>query len=306
EGIRRRGDGAEQRAPRPLRPPRVPVGGSCPPDVRVAARGDRPRLLRPAEVAHAWIRELRLRRDRVPAGQARARRHPGGRRAGRRAVARPAPRLGVRARPGARRAFARKDPAPDVRRPDPGCDRLARDRARDREGEAEGRAREVLRRRHHAQTQAVGAAEGGQEAHEASRDGRGSAGGIPGSFEPERREEVSGARHLYVHLPFCAHRCGYCDFVTLVGRAEQHDAYVDALLAELEFERALLSSAVETVFLGGGTPTFTEPRALRRLLEMLPPAAEVTVEANPETVTPALAALLRDGRVNRVSLGAQS
>jgi len=117
---------------------------------------------------------------------------------------------------------------------------------------------------------------------------------------------VSGARHLYVHLPFCAHRCGYCDFVTLVGRAEQHDAYVDALLAELELERALLSPAVETVFLGGGTPTFTEPRALRRLLEMLPPAEEVTVEANPETVTPELAAMLRDAGVNRVSLGAQS
>src|SRR5206468_8797909 len=56
----------------------------------------------------------------------------------------------------------------------------------------------------------------------------------------------------------------------------------------------------------GGTPTFTEPRALRRLLEMLPPAEEVTVEANPETVTPELAAMRRDAGVNRGSLGAQS
>jgi putative oxygen-independent coproporphyrinogen III oxidase len=118
---------------------------------------------------------------------------------------------------------------------------------------------------------------------------------------------MSGAaRHLYVHLPFCAHRCGYCDFVTLVGRSDQHEAYVDALLAELELERDLLAPSVETVFLGGGTPTFTEPRALGRLLSSLPPAEEVTVEANPETVTPALAALLRDKGVNRVSLGAQS
>jgi putative oxygen-independent coproporphyrinogen III oxidase len=118
---------------------------------------------------------------------------------------------------------------------------------------------------------------------------------------------MSGAaRHLYVHLPFCAHRCGYCDFVTLVGRSDQHEAYVDALLAELELERDLLAPSVETVFLGGGTPTFTEPRALGRLLASLPPAEEVTVEANPETVTPALAALLRDEGVNRVSLGAQS
>jgi oxygen-independent coproporphyrinogen-3 oxidase len=115
-----------------------------------------------------------------------------------------------------------------------------------------------------------------------------------------------GARHLYVHLPFCAHRCGYCDFVTLVGRREGHGAYVDALLAELELEREALAGEVETAFLGGGTPTFTEPAELARLLAALPPAAEVTVEANPETVTPELAALLRRDGVSRVSLGAQS
>jgi oxygen-independent coproporphyrinogen-3 oxidase len=115
-----------------------------------------------------------------------------------------------------------------------------------------------------------------------------------------------GVRHLYVHLPFCAHRCGYCDFVTLVGKREGHGAYVDALLAELELERDVLAEGVETVFLGGGTPTFTEPRELARLLDALPRAAEVTVEANPETVTPRLASLLRDGGVTRVSLGAQS
>jgi oxygen-independent coproporphyrinogen-3 oxidase len=117
---------------------------------------------------------------------------------------------------------------------------------------------------------------------------------------------VTGVRHLYVHLPFCAHRCGYCDFVTAVGRQGQHDAYVDALLAELELERPLLAPELETVFLGGGTPTFTQPEALVRLLAALPPAPEVTVEANPETVTPALAALLRNAGVTRVSLGAQS
>jgi oxygen-independent coproporphyrinogen-3 oxidase len=117
---------------------------------------------------------------------------------------------------------------------------------------------------------------------------------------------MSGARHLYVHLPFCAHRCGYCDFVTVVGRRGEHASYVDALLAELELERGLLAPELETVFLGGGTPTFTEPRALERLLAALPDAAETTVEANPETVTPELAGLLRRYGVNRVSLGAQS
>jgi oxygen-independent coproporphyrinogen-3 oxidase len=113
-------------------------------------------------------------------------------------------------------------------------------------------------------------------------------------------------RHLYLHLPFCAHRCGYCDFVTVVGRKGQHAGYVDALLAELELQRELLSAELETIFLGGGTPTFTEGKELERLLEALPPAAEVSVEANPETVTPDLAALLRRLGVNRVSLGAQT
>jgi oxygen-independent coproporphyrinogen-3 oxidase len=109
-----------------------------------------------------------------------------------------------------------------------------------------------------------------------------------------------------VHLPFCSSRCGYCDFVTVVGRRGQHEAYVDALLTELELERELLAPQLETVFLGGGTPTFTEPRALEHLLDALPPAEEVTVEANPETVTPELAALLRRSGVDRVSLGAQT
>jgi oxygen-independent coproporphyrinogen-3 oxidase len=114
------------------------------------------------------------------------------------------------------------------------------------------------------------------------------------------------AEHLYVHLPFCAHRCGYCDFVTAVGRIDQHPAYVEALLAELELERHRLAARLLTVFVGGGTPTFTEPDALARLLAALPPAGELTVEANPETVTPLTAALLRAAGVNRVSLGAQS
>ena len=110
--------------------------------------------------------------------------------------------------------------------------------------------------------------------------------------------------HLYVHLPFCAHRCGYCDFVTHVGGNEQHAAYVDALLRELR--DAHDGSPVDTIFLGGGTPTFTVLEELLRLLRALPPAREVTVEANPETVTAELARALHDAGVTRVSLGAQS
>jgi putative oxygen-independent coproporphyrinogen III oxidase len=117
---------------------------------------------------------------------------------------------------------------------------------------------------------------------------------------------VNGVRHLYVHLPFCAYRCGYCDFVTLVDRRADHGPYATALLAELELERPLLAPELETIFLGGGTPTFLEPGSLGRLLEALPPASELTVEANPETLTPALARMLREAGVTRVSVGAQS
>src|SRR5665213_4551585 len=111
---------------------------------------------------------------------------------------------------------------------------------------------------------------------------------------------MTGAQHLYVHLPFCSSRCGYCDFVTVVGRGGEHGGYVDALLRELELERALPAPKLETVYLGGGTPTLTDPTSLARLLDALPAADEVTIEANPETVTPELAALLAS-RVDRVS-----
>jgi oxygen-independent coproporphyrinogen III oxidase len=117
---------------------------------------------------------------------------------------------------------------------------------------------------------------------------------------------MGAVRHLYVHLPFCASRCGYCDFVTVVGRRGQHGGYVDALQAELALERGQLADELDTVFLGGGTPTFTAADELARLLEALPRAAELTVEANPETVTRPLARLLSRHGVNRVSIGAQS
>ena len=111
-------------------------------------------------------------------------------------------------------------------------------------------------------------------------------------------------RHLYVHLPFCARRCGYCDFVTATGRDHLHGPYVDALLRELREEHD--GAPVDTIFLGGGTPTFTALPELLRLLHALPPTRELTVEANPETVTPELARELRAAGVDRASLGAQS
>lgn len=121
--------------------------------------------------------------------------------------------------------------------------------------------------------------------------------------------DPAGVAHLYVHLPFCASRCGYCAFVVEVGREDARDAYLQAVLAELDRERAVLGS-LRTVYLGGGTPTLMGGDRLVALLDairpLLAPGAEVTVEANPETVTPGLAAALAGGGVTRVSLGAQS
>jgi oxygen-independent coproporphyrinogen-3 oxidase len=116
---------------------------------------------------------------------------------------------------------------------------------------------------------------------------------------------MGGVAHLYVHVPFCAHRCGYCDFVTVTGNEDRHAVYIDALLAEFDSERVALRRSLETIFIGGGTPTLVGPALLDRLLDGLPRATEITVEANPETVDDALAVVLaRHGA--RVSLGAQS
>src|SRR5437762_3441806 len=98
--------------------------------------------------------------------------------------------------------------------------------------------------------------------------------------------------HLYVHVPFCAHRCGYCAFVAVSGAGDELMArYVDALVAELDRH----GSAARTIFLGGGTPSLLPDRLLGRLLAALPPADELTVECNPETITPAKARVLIEG-----------
>jgi oxygen-independent coproporphyrinogen-3 oxidase len=110
------------------------------------------------------------------------------------------------------------------------------------------------------------------------------------------------ADHLYLHVPFCAHRCGYCDFVTVTGNEGLQERYVDALIKELRRS----ASRPQTVFIGGGTPSLLPDHLLARLLAALPACRELTVECNPETITPAKARVLVAGGVTRVSLGAQS
>jgi oxygen-independent coproporphyrinogen-3 oxidase len=114
----------------------------------------------------------------------------------------------------------------------------------------------------------------------------------------------------YVHVPFCAHHCGYCDFAVAAGKDHFIEGYLDALAAEL----ATLGEpqTVRTLFLGGGTPTHLDGRQLERLLvaldRWLPRTAdpEFSVEANPRTLDADKVALLAAHGVTRVSLGAQS
>lgn len=115
---------------------------------------------------------------------------------------------------------------------------------------------------------------------------------------------------LYVHVPFCLKRCAYCDFATAPYDDASAKAYVPRLLQELE--RVPAGAPMATIYFGGGTPTALAEPELERLLAAvrervtLLPGCEWTCEANPESVTPAKARLLREAGVNRVSLGAQS
>ena len=124
-----------------------------------------------------------------------------------------------------------------------------------------------------------------------------------------------GSFGVYVHVPFCLARCHYCDFVTYTGMEGLRRPYAAALLEEAALAVAALGPeppVVASVFVGGGTPTLLPPGDLARLLDRLrellafAPGAEVTVEANPETVDAAVAAGLAGAGVTRVSMGAQS
>ena len=114
---------------------------------------------------------------------------------------------------------------------------------------------------------------------------------------------------VYVHIPFCAHRCDYCDFATWTDRAHLIDEYVDACVADLG--RRVASGAVPdatSVFFGGGTPSMLPAASLARILDAVPRTAdaEVTVECNPDSTDGAQLATYVAAGVNRVSIGVQS
>ena len=122
---------------------------------------------------------------------------------------------------------------------------------------------------------------------------------------------------VYVHVPYCASVCGYCDYNTYIPRAEARAGAASRPRSrrELDLAHTVLGDAAppaQTVFFGGGTPTLLAPAELAQILEAirsrfgLAPGAEVTTEANPETVDPAALAALREAGFTRISLGMQS
>lgn len=138
---------------------------------------------------------------------------------------------------------------------------------------------------------------------------------------PESSYAEIGARPfgIYVHIPFCAVRCGYCDFntytATELGSGASQDSYAALASQEVRFARRVLGSRdlpAETVFFGGGTPTLLDSDDLATLLDNireefgLVPDAEVTVEANPESVDARKLSRLREAGINRISFGMQS
>ncbi|MEO7334105.1 MAG: radical SAM family heme chaperone HemW, partial [Gemmatimonadales bacterium] len=128
--------------------------------------------------------------------------------------------------------------------------------------------------------------------------------------------------HLYVHVPFCARRCSYCDFAIAVRKEVPSRVYVDAVLAEWEALRrwgaeAVQGQPIDTLYFGGGTPSHLDPAELSRLIDGLlrsrptthdprPGVLELTLETNPDDVTPERAAAWVRAGIDRVSLGVQS
>ena len=129
---------------------------------------------------------------------------------------------------------------------------------------------------------------------------------MPSGFEPR----LDSPRSVYVHVPFCRHRCGYCNFSLVANRDYLVERYLNAIATEIGWLDR--SWPIDTLFLGGGTPSHLDESALQRLFDSirsrftLAKGAEVTAECNPSDVTPARVALFKRCGINRISLGVQS
>ena len=119
---------------------------------------------------------------------------------------------------------------------------------------------------------------------------------------------------LYIHIPYCVHKCGYCDFNSHPIKRDEMDHYIDALVVEMKHYAKIYTNTniIKTIFLGGGTPTTLNPFQLERILKecvnefTISSNAEITIEANPATVGIELMKSIRTSGYNRISIGVQS
>ncbi|HEV2221701.1 MAG TPA: radical SAM family heme chaperone HemW [Candidatus Acidoferrales bacterium] len=134
----------------------------------------------------------------------------------------------------------------------------------------------------------------------------------PRNLALETNSRVSAATlGVYVQVPFCQTKCTYCNFHTGVVARSLYRPYVDAVCREISESRALRDATVDTLYLGGGTPSLLDPADLRRIMDAIRQnhacaLEEVTLEADPETITAEKAAAWLDAGINRVSMGVQS
>ena len=117
---------------------------------------------------------------------------------------------------------------------------------------------------------------------------------------------------LYIHIPFCKKKCRYCAFTSFEGKDSQAERYIELLLKEAEIRRKEFTEDIETLFIGGGTPSLLSPESVIHLtgalFDILPSGrpAEFTIESNPGTVTKEWMSAAARAGMNRLSLGMQS
>ncbi len=132
----------------------------------------------------------------------------------------------------------------------------------------------------------------------------------PEMASPTFNPKPDKIRSLYIHVPFCRHRCGYCNFTLVADRDDLIERYLEALATEIGW--LSYRPVISTLFLGGGTPSHLSPDQIRRLFDILDNGfiyasdPEISVECNPNDLNAARADALRECRVNRISFGVQS
>ena len=116
---------------------------------------------------------------------------------------------------------------------------------------------------------------------------------------------------LYIHIPFCVHKCDYCDFVSYVGQEKLYEQYVQALILEVKSLSKLKEYEIDTIYFGGGTPSILNEKYIKQIMNIIKnnlvvkENAEITVEVNPGTVTKKKLKNYIQSGINRISIGLQ-